>query len=140
MRGNNGFKCLGRLRRANPTFQPTSIGSIKRTSFDLVFRFASLARYKPGNLPQSARPCCKCLGRLRWSNPTLQPISIGSIKRTMFASDSLAVTSVSACAPRAPTARFGSQFRLLLTSIVGGPRGTRTHNPRIKSPLLCQLS
>jgi hypothetical protein len=22
----------------------------------------------------------------------------------------------------------------------GGPRGTRTHNPRIKSPLLCQLS
>jgi integrase len=23
---------------------------------------------------------------------------------------------------------------------VGGPRGTRTHNPRIKSPLLCQLS
>jgi hypothetical protein len=21
-----------------------------------------------------------------------------------------------------------------------GPRGTRTHNPRIKSPLLCQLS
>jgi hypothetical protein len=23
---------------------------------------------------------------------------------------------------------------------VSGPRGTRTHNPRIKSPLLCQLS
>jgi hypothetical protein len=23
---------------------------------------------------------------------------------------------------------------------VRGPRGTRTHNPRIKSPLLCQLS
>ena len=23
---------------------------------------------------------------------------------------------------------------------VGGARGTRTHNPRIKSPLLCQLS
>jgi hypothetical protein len=23
---------------------------------------------------------------------------------------------------------------------VCGPRGTRTHNPRIKSPLLCQLS
>ncbi len=23
---------------------------------------------------------------------------------------------------------------------MGGPRGTRTHNPRIKSPLLCQLS
>jgi len=23
---------------------------------------------------------------------------------------------------------------------LGGPRGTRTHNPRIKSPLLCQLS
>jgi hypothetical protein len=22
----------------------------------------------------------------------------------------------------------------------GGPRGDRTHNPRIKSPLLCQLS
>ena len=24
--------------------------------------------------------------------------------------------------------------------IHGGPRGDRTHNPRIKSPLLCQLS
>ena len=24
--------------------------------------------------------------------------------------------------------------------VLCGPRGTRTHNPRIKSPLLCQLS
>ena len=31
--------------------------------------------------------------------------------------------------------------RQLETAVqVGGPRGTRTHNPRIKSPLLCQLS
>ncbi len=26
------------------------------------------------------------------------------------------------------------------TARTGGPRGDRTHNPRIKSPLLCQLS
>ena len=28
----------------------------------------------------------------------------------------------------------------LTRSNISGPRGTRTHNPRIKSPLLCQLS
>jgi hypothetical protein len=29
---------------------------------------------------------------------------------------------------------------VLVTGVLRGPRGDRTHNPRIKSPLLCQLS
>ena len=37
-------------------------------------------------------------------------------------------------ASRAPQSRTKDQVN------DGGPRGTRTHNPRIKSPLLCLLS
>src|SRR3954469_13463238 len=38
---------------------------------------------------------------------------------------------------RPPTERSGKSER---GGHDGGPRGARTHNPRIKSPLLCQLS
>lgn len=35
---------------------------------------------------------------------------------------------------------IGDVFAQVSAVLVGGARGTRTHNPRIKSPLLCQLS
>lgn len=40
-----------------------------------------------------------------------------------------------------PLDRFPAALRAShLHKHTSGPRGTRTHNPRIKSPLLCQLS
>ena len=35
---------------------------------------------------------------------------------------------------------FPASDKTLTRDLLSGPRGTRTHNPRIKSPLLCQLS
>jgi len=40
----------------------------------------------------------------------------------------------------APDARPSTADREESAGQAGGPRGARTHNPRIKSPLLCQLS
>jgi integrase len=65
-----------------------------------------------------------------------------------------AAEKAAALVPRAPRAASGSHNvttllhddepagdeHPLTSDNDGGPRGTRTHNPRIKSPLLCQLS
>ncbi len=49
------------------------------------------------------------------------------------AGDHIATTAAASAATEAdPTGEPAGQH--------GGPRGDRTHNPRIKSPLLCQLS
>jgi integrase len=50
-------------------------------------------------------------------------------------------SSVPTSFPQGPPEAGGSEAVLESLQVDdGGPRGTRTHNPRIKSPLLCQLS
>ena len=61
--------------------------------------------------------------------------------RLSDSADALPFTVSSHSSPQEPKTAPKSQFRTTKPQVNdGGPRGDRTHNPRIKSPLLCQLS
>jgi integrase len=72
--------------------------------------------------------------RMVW-NPAVE--AAGLAERMDAASRAAAEARVGAVWARPLTERSGKDKA---AAQKGGPRGDRTHNPRIKSPLLCQLS
>ena len=76
---------------------------------------------------------------LRWARPRRAPHRhSSSCRRSSSSSARWSAWSPWRCCR--PTGRTRGSSPIAATSRRGGPRGTRTHNQRIKSPMLCPLS
>ncbi len=87
--------------------------------------------------------CFRMLNTIGYDGPISVEWEDAGMDRLRGAAEALELRPLPRLRPTGRGLRLGVLLRLVTSPRrirTSGPRGTRTHNPRIKSPLLCQLS